>query len=125
MVRRPPRSTRTDTLFPFTPLFRSWDSSARRDASQGTPGDARDIGSLVLGGTHAVSNTLSVRAYPGVQQSRMWRTAHDTHANIDSQHAGLALARGWRGLKWVLGAAHTWQAINSRDRKSHRLNSNQ
>src|SRR3546814_11275954 len=44
----------------------------------------------------------------------MWRTAHDTHANIDSQHAGLALARGWRGLKWVLGAAHTWPAINSR-----------
>src|SRR3546814_18312961 len=23
MLRRPPRSTRTDTLFPFTPLFRS------------------------------------------------------------------------------------------------------
>src|SRR3546814_7521405 len=23
MVRRPPRSTRTDTLFPYTPLFRS------------------------------------------------------------------------------------------------------
>src|SRR3546814_2845667 len=24
MIRRPPRSTRTDTLFPYTPLFRSW-----------------------------------------------------------------------------------------------------
>src|SRR3546814_6037274 len=24
MVRRPPRSTRTDTLFPYTTLFRSW-----------------------------------------------------------------------------------------------------
>src|SRR3546814_3201487 len=23
MIRRPPRSTRTDTLFPYTPLFRS------------------------------------------------------------------------------------------------------
>src|SRR3546814_11316661 len=35
MIRRPPRSTRTDTLFPYTTLFRSshpglcwWDSSA-------------------------------------------------------------------------------------------------
>src|SRR3546814_3800487 len=26
MVRLPPRSTRTDTLFPYTTLFRSWDS---------------------------------------------------------------------------------------------------
>src|SRR3546814_3644175 len=26
MIRRPPRSTRTDTLFPSTPLFRSADS---------------------------------------------------------------------------------------------------
>src|SRR3546814_3331850 len=27
MIRRPPRSTRTDTLFPYTTLFRSWHSS--------------------------------------------------------------------------------------------------
>src|SRR3546814_15037054 len=26
MTRRPPRSTRTDTLFPYTTLFRSWSS---------------------------------------------------------------------------------------------------
>src|SRR3546814_2617396 len=31
MIRRPPRSTRTDTLFPYTTLFRSW-------AIGGTPG---------------------------------------------------------------------------------------
>src|SRR3546814_1323884 len=31
MERRPPRSTRTDTLFPYTPLFRScYGSSDRR-----------------------------------------------------------------------------------------------
>src|SRR3546814_2579065 len=29
MIRRPPRSTRTDTLFPYTTLFRSLDSIAR------------------------------------------------------------------------------------------------
>src|SRR3546814_13273023 len=27
MIRRPPRSTRTDTLFPYTTLFRSWQPS--------------------------------------------------------------------------------------------------
>src|SRR3546814_6645878 len=29
MIRRPPRSTRTDTLFPYTTLFRSLDAIAR------------------------------------------------------------------------------------------------
>src|SRR3546814_13423963 len=28
MIRRPPRSTRTDTLFPYTTLVRSWQSLA-------------------------------------------------------------------------------------------------
>src|SRR3546814_1736702 len=30
MIRRPPRSTRTDTLFPYTTLFRSPDAAYRR-----------------------------------------------------------------------------------------------
>src|SRR3546814_17737809 len=30
MIRRPPRSTRTDTLFPYTTLFRSCPSRRRR-----------------------------------------------------------------------------------------------
>src|SRR3546814_13997170 len=37
MIRRPPRSTRTDTLFPYTTLFRSCfhlDAHARTDNSQ-------------------------------------------------------------------------------------------
>src|SRR3546814_11807062 len=37
MIRRPPRSTRTDTLFPFTTLFRSaefGDPSVIRDAGR-------------------------------------------------------------------------------------------
>src|SRR3546814_5933022 len=32
MIRRPPRSTRTDTLFPYTPLFRSEGGPDRRRA---------------------------------------------------------------------------------------------
>src|SRR3546814_6019744 len=31
MIRRPPRSTRTDTLFPYTTLFRSVAIGGRRD----------------------------------------------------------------------------------------------
>src|SRR3546814_416941 len=42
MIRRPPRSTRTDTLFPYTTLFRS--GLGRLDAAgkTGTSNDGRD-----------------------------------------------------------------------------------
>src|SRR3546814_3020461 len=33
MIRRPPRSTRTDTLFPYTTLFRSATSGEAREAA--------------------------------------------------------------------------------------------
>src|SRR3546814_6206910 len=47
MIRRPPRSTRTDTLFPYTTLFRSGRAPGpvvhlhldSRDAGAGRPGD--------------------------------------------------------------------------------------
>src|SRR3546814_656043 len=47
MIRRPPRSTRTDTLFPYTTLFRS-------DAK---PGDVIEIPA----GRHALDRSLSLR----------------------------------------------------------------
>src|SRR3546814_6269888 len=40
MIRRPPRSTRTDTLFPYTTLFRSTAVAVRRGAAGGDRLDA-------------------------------------------------------------------------------------
>src|SRR3546814_20216199 len=37
MIRRPPRSTRTDTLFPYTTLFRSWLGACKSPLLQGQP----------------------------------------------------------------------------------------
>src|SRR3546814_1766703 len=37
MIRRPPRSTRTDTLFPYTTLFRSAAPYSREPVSAGIP----------------------------------------------------------------------------------------
>src|SRR3546814_6768775 len=37
MIRRPPRSTRTDTLFPYTTLFRSPQHRRRLHRRQGDP----------------------------------------------------------------------------------------
>src|SRR3546814_21131357 len=58
MIRRPPRSTRTDTLFPYTTLFRSAQrcgasASGRRFRRMGigmlADGSAREIGSSGAG----------------------------------------------------------------------------
>src|SRR3546814_18656009 len=50
MRRRPPRATRTDTLFPYTTLFRSYRISSTRQAGYGyySPyiGVVRDIARL-------------------------------------------------------------------------------
>src|SRR3546814_20923047 len=46
MIRRPPRSTRTDTLFPYTTLFRS---ARDAPAGRGAVGDARAVPCVRLG----------------------------------------------------------------------------
>src|SRR3546814_10942023 len=49
MLRRPPRSTRTDTLFPYTTLFRSWVYIDVR---------GRDVGSVVADLQDAVAREI-------------------------------------------------------------------
>src|SRR3546814_9656931 len=79
MIRRPPRSTRTDTLFPYTTLFRSR-SRGRRHAHQparlpdrahrrdGKPdgedaaGRARHAGALMLGRRDVVGGLIATGA---------------------------------------------------------------
>src|SRR3546814_7564426 len=63
MIRRPPRSTRTDTLFPYTTLFRSFreaDIKSGRFTSPGVPSNANGAGSFT-GNTdlNGDSNALS------------------------------------------------------------------
>src|SRR3546814_11608173 len=52
MILRPPRSTRTDTLFPYTTLFRShqeWEAETERvEGEQGNP-----LGNCGRGRTHS------------------------------------------------------------------------
>src|SRR3546814_11676326 len=54
MIRRPPRSTRTDTPFPYTTLFRSAEAMAllrvERALQQGAEDGRLDVLPLVLGG---------------------------------------------------------------------------
>src|SRR3546814_3431141 len=50
MIRRPPRSTRTDTLFPYTTLFRSLDALRDRFCAQTGGGDGEGTDSPEFAG---------------------------------------------------------------------------
>src|SRR3546814_10567564 len=63
MIRRPPRSTRTDTLFPYTTLFRSPSAHVR-------PGHCQDEVREILGGR--MGNHSPARTPP----DRFQRLAH-------------------------------------------------
>src|SRR3546814_17402855 len=102
MIRRPPRSTRTDTLFPYTTLFRS-----RLAARELRGGDARlriAVGTLpfenvVLGESISVNGAcLTVMAFD------------DAHFDVDASTETLALT--------TLGELPVGAAVNLEDRKS-------
>src|SRR3546814_2856998 len=58
MLRRPPRSTRTDTLFPYTTLFRSIKPFVNAAASAVSSRSCAD-------GPSAESRSTSIRTYQG------------------------------------------------------------
>src|SRR3546814_17910923 len=99
MIRRPPRTTRTDPLFPYTTLFRSRSPSSRRTS---TPTERRRGHDLVLGG--------DVAAYVWTLDGLIW-----------GQHRPIAVRAGERvelTLRNQSMMGHPMQ-----DRKSTRLNS--
>src|SRR3546814_1077789 len=98
MIRRPPRSTRTDTLFPYTTLFRSY------SAWCGTAGCMISILGSSPGGLRAIFGD-NVRGWSAVD-----------------------LGRGRKGLEipvhgTACGGAGAEACIETLDRKSTRMNS--
>src|SRR3546814_10439561 len=96
MIRRPPRSNRTDTLFPYTTLFRSWDGRRYRVLNQEkdvTPAEVmasgfetvraiqresaiiRDTGVDPLG--HGIDDDSTVR------EKAHWRLHNETRGHVD------------------------------------------
>src|SRR3546814_18339056 len=67
MIRRPPRSTRTDTLFPYTTLFRS---PHRRGAGIGLH-QLLDRRFRISGGTHGVIMGAQIGKHTSELQSLM------------------------------------------------------
>src|SRR3546814_11335319 len=99
MIRRPPRSTRTDTLFPYTTLFRSiglWDEQAvepglhhRGEVVEGQAGiervDADEEGPVTRG--------LVVEQGGDLRTRGLFHARRDTILEIEDQDVGTDGAR--------------------------------
>src|SRR3546814_2503549 len=114
MIRRPPRSTRTDTLFPYTTLFRSRRSSRRTSRGQSVKTRRHERG--VLGLRYLLRSSLGAGA--GVEPDQVRRAvecgADDRVLFVcAAEHAGVVLGK--------IENAET--CLRPRDRKSTRLNS--
>src|SRR3546814_6451372 len=67
MIRRPPRSTRTDTLFPYTTLFRSYVGADVVNAGQGAGALCFGSNTTGVGGSGACSgNNVYLKGISGL-----------------------------------------------------------
>src|SRR3546814_19133276 len=104
MIRRPPRSTRTDTLFPYTTLFRSW---VKEDGG-------RDPALLIARAEKMIGDwtehpLLRVLWQPRVLRAVQWA----------AEQLGSDMADGWLPVAVEARGERTLAG----DRKSTRLNS--
>src|SRR3546814_996437 len=95
MIRRPPRSTRTDTLFPYTTLFRSlnlFDGGRRRAQADIRKADYDELAAnyrqTVLGAFRDVEDALANAAALSGQENELHSAARSA-----ARTEGLALER--------------------------------
>src|SRR3546814_13838359 len=84
MIRRPPRSTRTDTLFPYTTLFRGHRRRDQRSAA------SRRVSITVF---------TSAQRRLGCPHSAIFRDAGEQEGAMNNVQRGLAelIGPSWRG----------------------------
>src|SRR3546814_11501236 len=89
MIRRPPRSTRTDTLLPYTTLFRSDGAkSIAKGAAGATPYLA--LCGSVLGGWLLAKSAVQAQQEGGSFAAAKLKTARFYAENLLGETAGLA-----------------------------------
>src|SRR3546814_9582080 len=81
MIRRPPRSTRTDTLFPFTTLFRSAYPVSRRARLLVADGDHVEVGTKLLQGAIDPKQVLRILGPRAVQTHLVDEVRSEEHTS--------------------------------------------
>src|SRR3546814_1400621 len=109
MIRRPPRSTRTDTLFPYTTLFRS-DAAIIEEVSERAPASQHVVYRL---GQIVVARELGqLRGEPGVKLGNERRAELLPHGE---EFGGAAAVHGALDIEQGIDPLHGFE----RDRLDH------
>src|SRR3546814_19340474 len=114
MIRRPPRSTRTDTLFPYTTLFRSGliaETHLHADPLGDLDHDLGVVDQELLGVLPTLAELLAVVGVPST------RLLHDLLVDADVDHATLT-ADALAVHDVELGLAEGSRDLVLQDRKS-------
>src|SRR3546814_4211648 len=83
MIRRPPRSTRTDTLFPYTTLFRSYMTAF-------TTSDSRKSAIASTGGARSARWSIH---QTGAGKTKLYQPARLAHSQARSSWSSMARDR--------------------------------
>src|SRR3546814_11873358 len=91
MIRRPPRSTRTDTLFPYTTLFRSLavQSLGNRRRCVRTPDAIRRDADAALNvcKRHSLASLRAVSSSTRCSDKTLWKSCHKCPGDMVSKSA--------------------------------------
>src|SRR3546814_7829269 len=133
MLRRPPRSTRTDTLFPYTTLFRSAHAeakAARYDVRVAAASRLPRLSAVASGGYNNYLGTLTGNLPGRVFQQAQTTATVGLSATIPLYQGGLPAAEVRRAnalesqaLEQTIFVERRVVAEVRADRKSTRLNS--
>src|SRR3546814_19661480 len=93
MIRPPPRSTRTDTLFPYTTLFRSTDSGTIKWNNAGNQG---------LGEECFIAFKLNV-------PDDIMRFEIKNHTNGSYTPRDVVLESSWDGINWTFEYGYCYE----------------
>src|SRR3546814_14171531 len=99
MIRRPPRSTRTDTLFPYTTLFRSVGHLSQLNWSTGTASSTLTLGDAADADRHLAATAITTAgvAVPDDQSA--------SGAVFETSDASAAATNNCQLVSTVAGAA--------------------
>src|SRR3546814_11789433 len=128
MIRRPPRSTRTDTLFPYTTLFRSDQAAQHRAivrqivaAEQGQSGETRRLARRKRRAEIAIEARRSRRGCQIELPARAAQIALFGHSQADDMRRRRGRSEERRGgQEWVSTCRTRWAPYRLK-KKNNRL----
>src|SRR3546814_7966929 len=120
MIRRPPRSTRTDTLFPYTTLYRADTDDLHRTVRPRMPGRCGQGQQETTTSNQGVSMAATEQQHERALEKFLYEHP-ELRVELDNLNPLLAQAKGETAAQYRAERLH--EGFEDEDRQSTRLNS--